>query len=219
MPEDVKRSLIVTDTYRMLFASDPGSAEHVLRAVTLELDRIVRVLTSLLESVQHQVDYWQNCGFLVLSDTNFYLSPTSADYLEMADLAHALDVTADHITLVVPIAVIDELDNLKRDKQRGDQARWALRSIEKHSGSLGARGILQHRGALNQPDPGPLVDIAVVFDTPGHSPAIVTDDEIVTRGQDVQTMAGKPVHLASYDLGFQLRARSLGLSITTPTPP
>jgi len=51
----------------------------------------------------------------------------------------------------------------------------------------------------------------LVFDPPDHARQSNNDDEIVDRALAVQTLAGRPVTMVTYDKGMSLRARYAGL--------
>ena len=59
----------------------------------------------------------------------------------------------------------------------------------------------------------------LLFDPSGHVRLPRADDEIVDRALTVQTLAGRPVRLLTYDTGQSTRARAAGLSVHKPVQP
>ncbi|WP_346534101.1 hypothetical protein [Micromonospora sp. DPT] len=56
-----------------------------------------------------------------------------------------------------------------------------------------------------------MLKLDVLFDSPGHVRQSRADDEIVDRAVVLQTLAGRPVHLVTYDTGMAMRALNSGL--------
>jgi len=124
----------------------------------------------------------------------------------------------------VPIAVVDELDGLKKSKDK--HVRWRARHtlavldrvfatspwpallVPEDFSALGTGGL-----------PRGQVTIELVFDPPGHVRLPITDDEIIDRALAIQPLAGRQVTLLTYDTGQSTRARNAGLRATKLTQP
>jgi predicted ribonuclease YlaK len=131
----------------------------------------------------------------------------------------ALFNTYAPIHLIIPIAVIDELDGLK---QRGDShARWraghALGVFDEIF-RLGATrsGVVRAASPMSEgahpAQPGE-VTAEIVLDSPGHLRLPIMDDEIIDRALTVQGLAGRPVTLVTYDTNQSTRAFQAGLQV------
>jgi predicted ribonuclease YlaK len=128
-----------------------------------------------------------------------------------------LECREEQIELVVPMAVVDELDNLKQstDKRLRWRSMYTLAVLDRVAGASGS-------GCLREADFTALQDggiprgeiwVDILFDLPGHVRLPITDDEIVDRALAVQILSGKEVTFLTYDTGQAMRARSAGLAV------
>lgn len=146
---------------------------------------------------------------------SFYIH--SPDKLADANLQQILGLPrGEHIRLLFPMAVVDELDSLKEAGKH--QARWRA----SHTLGLLDRilngdtvGIL-HRTQLNTEASEVYGEISleIVLDTPGHVRLPITDDEIIDRAVAIQSLANRKVRLLTCDTGQHTRGRAAGLNVT-----
>jgi predicted ribonuclease YlaK len=111
--------------------------------------------------------------------------------------AEVLGATA--VRIILPICVIDELDNKKytgsdRMSRRAD---LAIRALRQHSGDL------RPGRAATWPDG---TTLEVFLDEPGHVRKANPDEELLSRCMLLQRAIGRPVTIVTGDLGMQLRA-------------
>jgi hypothetical protein len=110
------------------------------------------------------------------------------------------------VRLILPIAVVAELDKLK-DFDRG-KAQKRARSVLKRLREL-TRAVAP--GA-----PAPVrqgVSIEVLIDDGWHQPRPSPDAEIIDQALSVQNLAGKDVMLTCVDAQMEFRARQAGLKV------
>lgn len=150
-----------------------------------------------------------------MPDTSLFIQhPKRLDEMVLAD---DLRVTHIPLHLVVPIAVIDELDDLKESRSNArHRARLTLALLDRAlPGGIG-RGQIREED-YEQLDVGGIprgrVTAEILFDLPGHVRLPILDDEIIDRGLAVQAFAARPVTLLTYDTGQSTRARAAGLDV------
>jgi predicted ribonuclease YlaK len=160
---------------------------------------------------------------LVVLDTNVYLEHERK--LEDLDVGELVDAGAQPVHLLVPIAVVDELDRAKRN----DRTRWRGAYSLAHI----IRTVNDNDGVLREADPNSAheqtgrgrVTVEIVSDPRGHRRLPDPDDEIVDRALDIQLRAGTDVTMVTYDTGMSWRATSAGLTVIAldfdpgPEPP
>lgn len=208
-PADIDR-LVWTGRHQLL-ASKAGmlypdmensGLNHVL---TSELDDRTTTFEAAHRALDERIRLWSTPGTFVAFDTTVYIQ---GDKLEEADISDLLGLTAPGgpIRLLVPMAVVDELDNLKQhNKQR---VRW-------RAGYTTA--VLYRLLHTNPTEPAPLhsndpaVIVELLPDPPGHVRLPITDDEIIDRVANAQVLAGRKITLVTYDTGQALRAGLAGL--------
>jgi predicted ribonuclease YlaK len=184
--------------------------------VALEVEQRTAALEEAVCELVQQMDHWPaGVAYLVL-DTSFYIQhPMKLEDVDFAELAQSGD--AD-IRILVPMAVIDELDGLKQ--QKSGHARWragyTLAVLDERL--YRGRGVLhasERRGdliTLEVSGPGK-VSLEVLFDAADHIRLPIMDDEIVDRARAVQAIANGFVALFTYDTGQAMRARNAGLLV------
>jgi hypothetical protein len=113
------------------------------------------------------------------------------------------------------MVVVDELDRLEESSNRDVRwrARYTLAVLDRVLGDSDA-GRLRARddtGVETGLIPKGEVTVEIVFDPPGHLRLPIADDEIVDGALAIQTLAGRPVTMITYDTGQAHRARMRGL--------
>lgn len=118
----------------------------------------------------------------------------------------------------MPIAVVDELDSLKKSKDKNERwrARYTLAVLDRvFATSVGPALLISadFSGLGTGGLPSGQVTVELVFDPPGHVRLPITDDEIIDRVLAVQPLAGREITLLTYDTGQSTRARNAGLPV------
>ncbi|MGW7288964.1 PIN domain-containing protein [Streptomyces sp. NPDC054847] len=182
--------------------------------LNLELSHRVADFDEAAVALRQRVEQWTGGGVFVVADTSVYVQHHAR--LEAWDLRSMCGVREEPIHLLVPMVVVDELDNLKqsKDKHRRWRAGYTLAVFERLLSSGPGAAILKEEdySALDSGGiPSGKVTVEVLFDPPGHVRLPINDDEIIDRGLAVQPLAGRPVQLLTYDTGQAMRGRAAGL--------
>jgi hypothetical protein len=209
---DIARLVLTRRHELLLTATDPKVIQLLLR---LELDERVRAFEEAQAALRAEVERWSGPGVLVVADTTVYINHPRK--LEELDFWTELGIHHEPVHLIVPIAVVDELDNLKDrgpDKARG-RARVTLATLDRVIATVPG-AVLRDRD-LTQRDssgrPRAAVTLELLLDPPGHARLPITDDEIIDRAMSVQLLAGRPVTLLTYDTGQAMRGRAAELKV------
>ncbi|MFD5384223.1 PIN domain-containing protein [Streptomyces sp. NPDC127074] len=216
---DIDR-LVFTHRYRTLLTSCgslAGSAQERLvnGLINLELAERVHAFDAAHEALQDRISRWAGQEWFVVADSSFYIQ--NPEQLRDADLHQVLNLPpAEHIRLLFPISVVDELDGLKdagkhRARYRAAHTLGLLDSTLNGS----TFGILRY--AENGGEPATWrgeVNMEIVLDQPGHVRLPITDDEIIDRAVAIQALADREVRLLTCDTGQHTRGRAAGLRVT-----
>lgn len=213
-----------------------GAAAHRLRLVIdAEIVAVSQRLSDLAVELNRFRRHWCEMASdlpfeYVLPDTNVYtsvdppgdpaFSTLDIPWFDRVDWHQLTDQRPDvSIRLLVPLVVIDELDNLKTrasDQKQKTRARHTLKKLEE---------LFQHNvdGRMPLHKAGDKVSfeevtIEVLSEPLRHQRLALADAEIVDRGLSVQTLTGRQVTLVSNDTGMLLRARQVGLPSTRYAP-
>lgn len=213
-PADAER-LIATPRHSALHALDHAAHGNAAALVDKELaDRHddLKAAVADLDQVLARRDGQR--GELVVADTNVYLHhPSPFDQIDWAGLVPGASGTGVH--LLVPLAVVDELDRHKQADPRKlvvrggtemtrTRARTTIRTLEEMFGQPGWISTVR-------PGP-PRYDAELLFDPPGHARLDDADAEIVDRACAAQDLFGSPVTVVARDTGMVFRARNAGLA-------
>ncbi|MFF3256422.1 PIN domain-containing protein [Actinacidiphila glaucinigra] len=192
---------------------------HQQRLVNLlvdqELAERVETLESAIDLLQARISRWTGREWFVVADSSFYIH--NPDKLADANLQQVLGLpSGEHIRLLFPMAVVDELDGLKEAGKH--QARWrASHTLGLLDNMLdGATYGILHRSELDA-DRGTVrgeASLEIVLDPPGHVRLPIADDEIIDRAVAIQALAGREVRLLTCDTGQHTRGRAAGLKVT-----
>lgn len=176
---------------------ESSGLNHVLAA---ELDDRNTAFDEAYKALDRRIKLWSIPGTFVAFDTSVYIQ---GNKLEEANIGAMLGLAAPDgpIRLLVPMAVVDELDSLKQGSK--GHARWRA----------GYTTAVLHRILHTDPaKPAPLhegdraVTVELLPDPPGHVRLPITDDEIIDRLVNAQVLAGRKITLVTYDTGQALRA-------------
>ncbi|MFB4319937.1 PIN domain-containing protein [Actinomadura sp. 21ATH] len=190
----------------------PGNGP-IREMLTREIDEHVhhlRQAIATLEQWSTLLERDDRSGPLVVADANVFCH--HRDRLKDWDVgADAFAVSEQDIHLVLPLAVLDELDRLK-DRGQG-AAKTNARQTIKQMIDLLPHGTVRERGQL------PLaagtrsgaLTLDLWPDPPHHVRLPRADDEIIARAVAFQTLAGRKVTLLTGDIGMSSRAELAGL--------
>jgi hypothetical protein len=135
----------------------------------------------------------------VVPDTSAFMH-----YKFYDDIAWPKVIGAKSVRLVVPLLVIEELDNLSfRSNPDSERARKVMRALRLLRGAKPPEIPVAVRKS---------VDLQILVDPPGHRRRPNNDDEILTRAEYLSAFVGADrVRVAARDYGMQLRASGRGL--------
>jgi rRNA-processing protein FCF1 len=207
--EDIDR-LILTRRYWSLQGLDPASHGPTLNdLLNLEWDERKRDLEATRDSLRQEIRCWQSrSGALVLPDTNVYLQ--HRETFDSVDWTAIMDKRDEEIYLLIPLVVVDELDDNKRSNKldlRG-RARDTLRRFERLSIQSGA-GVVIPSTQLSHPT----VRAEILMEDAQHRRLPRADDELVDVAIATQILSGRRVLLVTFDKGMAVRGRSVGLEV------
>lgn len=202
---------LYTDRYWHIrgFQTGPSARPHAIIAneATWQGRRLQAVVDQ-LERAHRDLSSLPDGALAVVPDTSFLMN--HHEFFDELDWAGLLAVRA--VRLVVPLAVIDELDDLSfRGKDTSVRARKVIRALRRLRG---------HRPPEEPVPVRPEVDLQILVDPPGHRRRPNSDDEILARAEYLAAFVGpERVRVAAFDYGIQLRAPGRDLSwIELPSP-
>jgi hypothetical protein len=214
--------LVLTRTYWALQSQATSVVGPVIELVDVELTDRVSVLDDAVTAMTEQVARWSRPGIFVVADSSFYIHHRQK--VEDLDLRDELGAQADPVHLLVPLLVVDELDNLKQSKDR--HSRWRARNtlavLDKVLRDPHSVGILRPSGQAAADDggvPRGKITMEFVFDPPAHVRLPINDDEIIDRAVAIQIIANQSVTMITYDTGQSTRARAAGLTVVKLAQP
>lgn len=139
-------------------------------------------------------------GRICVLDTNALLHYTRFDQLPWPER-----IGQPAVRLIVPLAVIDELDNKKyaRREEFQQRARELLALIDRYETAAPDAYAPLRQG----------VTFEVLPDEPGHFRAASTDQEILERCEFLAQVTGSPVTLVTGDSGVRINARARDIEV------
>jgi hypothetical protein len=213
-PNDLN-ALITTQRYWTLMGLMGFSSTPISLLVGLELTTRAVALEVAYQELEIEMLKSVNLDAAVL-DTNVLM--VLGDQLETYDWHKELDVRT-HAPLVIwiPLAVIDELDRKKLDRNimklkgksvaRRTLARVALREIDRMFPDP-RRGYIVERDM----DPVPQrFELRILMEEPGHIRLPSVDAEVVDQAMNLSALGGR-VQVVTYDTGMRLKARAAELA-------
>lgn len=215
---DISR-LILTSRYQTLLASSGtltgGPQERLVNIlINHETAERVQALEEAIDALNERIAQWNGLEKFVVADASFYIQ--NPQPLADADLHDILGVpSGEHIRLLFPIVVVDELDGLKEASK--SRSRWrAAHTLGRLDEILDGRtfGIMRYAQLSRQGPPQGEVSLEIVLDPPGHIRLPIADDEIIDRAVAIQALAARPVRLLTCDTGQHTRGRAAGLEVT-----
>jgi hypothetical protein len=201
--EDVTRMVLTRRYWELTAAPAP-----LIELIHVELDDRIAMFSSETETFEADIERWSRVGVFVVADTSVYIE--ASDKIEILDFRPLLGVREEPIHLVVPIAVVDELEGLKRhrDKHIRWRAGYSLAVLEDRLPSGTGAGRVQEEDFTPLKEggiPKGEVTTEVLFDPPSHVRLPIADDEIVARAVAVKTVSNRDVRLLTFDTTMALR--------------
>ena len=195
--------LIYTKHYFAISQTDHFSPAGAAQ-LTSELRTLGEVMAGLATEAENLQRQWATDGTYVVLDTTHLVQTT--ELFDAIDWPTALEI-AYTVHLVVPMAVVDELDGLKRvPKVRS----YARQTVKKLTGSLEAgtsQAVISTSGANHQF----ATTIQVLRDRLDHTRFADNDSEIMSRAVWRRDINCGDVRFATWDGGPALRASGEGL--------
>ena len=191
-------------------SANPTQTPALLGAVRQEVDASSRLLHELVADVERECRRWTKASpdaAFVVADTNVYLHhPDELVKIDWRDVIGHQDLSMTMVRLVVPILVVDELDNNKRGALRS-RARTTIKALYAAFGTDPSQSwTIEKRTS----ETGGIV-AQLRMDRPGHRRFDRADDELVDRALVLRDFANNDVHLVAYDNGAAFRSRAQGL--------
>lgn len=222
--QDIQRLLPVEGIWQLAgITPEAWNRDILTRMPGLEVDNSVARLTEARDELEAEINRWRSSpGRLLVTDTSLFIHhPQKLDEMVLAD-----DLQERHtpLRLIVPMVVVDELDQLKQSGKtdvRG-RARLTLAILDRVLRTTVGPARLRdadYRGIDEGSIPRGEVTVEVLLDPAGRLRLPINDDEIVDRALAVQTTSGRSVTLITYDTGHAMRARNAGLSAVKLTQP
>jgi hypothetical protein len=159
--------------------------------------------------LEQRIGRWSDSSLLIVADTNFYMQHEKRfDEVDFFDLLLTEDRLApgEHIHLILPILVVDELDSQKRRSEidKRSRARQTLAVIDRlfedpHACPRIASGAGSSGAGI--------VTMELLPDPPNHIRLPRADDELVDRIVSEQPVAARAITLLTYDSGAATRGR------------
>ena len=219
--------LVLTRRYELLLSALGGLAATAVPGVIeglvrIEVDQRIKAFEDALDALDRQIKSWSRPGVFVVADTSVYVQHPQK--LEDLDFASVLPVRDEPVHVVVPIAVVDELDGLKQSKDA--RTRWragyTLAVLDRVFNRTTEPAQLREEdfsALCSGSIPREEVTIEIVFDPPGHVRLPINDDEIIDRTLTIEPLAAREITLLTYDTGQSTRARAAGLHAVKLTSP
>jgi PIN domain len=136
---------------------------------------------------------------VVVPDTNVLAHYRRYDEIDWLRLSESKEVR-----LIIPLLVIDELDELSYKSQDGGQrASKVLRSLQRLREGFGPEQPIEVR---------PGITYQLLMDRPRHERSSNSDDEFLSRAEYLSTMIETKLFIATGDYGMRLRAEARDLT-------
>ncbi|MFI1169616.1 PIN domain-containing protein [Streptomyces sp. NPDC020801] len=181
--------------------------------VDQELAEREEALDAAIDLLRSLMNRWDGPEWFVVADSSFYIQ--NPDKLEDVDLHKVVGLpSGEHIRLLFPITVVDELDGLKEAGKH--RPRWrAGHTLGLLDGTLnGSLSGIWRRSRLTRDEVRGEISLEIVLDPPGHVLLPLADDEIIDRAVAIQSLAGRPVRLLTCDTSQHTRGKAAGLQVT-----
>ena len=179
-----------------------GSGLFTTDFIDFDLEQIANRLIDAADGLERELKRWEGAGHLIVPDTNVFIHHLNGNSIVETDWrAMAGANSGPRLTIVLAVAVLDELDNLKRQAERS-RARQTVKEIGQLTGD-GVRADLGHDTALE-----------ILVPEPDHVPLPIADNEIIDQAMQLARRAplGSRVTIVTGDGGMAMRSRTMGQS-------
>jgi rRNA-processing protein FCF1 len=163
--------------------------------------RRINALLDRLEASQIHFELPSGC-IAVVPDTNVFLHYTFFRDLDWTKLAKDA-ARAKEVRLVVPLVVVEQLDEQSYREANASRAKAALRELRSRLDLTAPESPVELLKAK--------VKVQLLGEPRGHRPRRNSDDEILDRAEHLVSLVGDRVYVATGDLSMQTRAVMRGL--------
>lgn len=219
---DLERLVTTKRFWSLQAVINPQDDSMIRHFINLEISDRERVISQEIAELKEMMHQWKvefSSPTVVILDTNILLE----HHHELASYGWnvALNLVSDiPIILTVPVAVVDELDRLKRSNTKGGgsepayrtKARLALRMLDEKFKNSNSRLLLRSEEIITGTGHQSSIHLAILMDEIGHVPIDHADAEIVDRALTLAPFV-REVRVATYDTGMALRVRQAGLNV------
>lgn len=191
---------LYTERYWRIRQMDIGRPVRPMPLITSEASWQVERLDAVLADLRHlQRSFELPQGALaIVPDANLFAHYRRYDEIDWPTL-----VDAKAVHLVLPLAVLDELDALSyKSREGGHTAAGVIRAVQRLRGNAHPETPIKVR---------PNVALQILMDPPRHIRQANVDDEILSRAEYLAALVNDRVVVASGDYGMQLRSQARGL--------
>lgn len=216
---DSVSSVIFTQRYWALQTSGTNNWELARSLVEAEIKEQSERLLYAKDLLDEGQTRWIWGSLLVLDTSALIHGPELWSW----DPAAELGLLDDAVQLVLPVLVLDELDDLKESTKQHtrNRARKTLKWLAEQLGSQDH--IVIRKGRAADKSDGSIargdVHLDVLLDEPGHLRLPIPDDEIVDRAATIASLSGRDVTLVTNDVSQAYRSRLAGLDVLTVAEP
>jgi rRNA-processing protein FCF1 len=155
---------------------------------------------------------WIAADYLVAPDTNVYMHWREL-FNEVDWHAVAKIPAMEDLHVVIPMQIVDELDNLKQRAPTAEAKTQARKTMAKMANLFADSSQSPTRRIHPPTDDHGSVTLEVLADPIGHERLSIADDEIVSRLVALQALSSRKVRVVTYDFGMAFRARQNGLEV------
>lgn len=199
------------ESHNRVVLAPPMSDRQLNGFINRECSEWLAALDRMSEELKGRMAFAARAGHLVVLDTSALMEGAFFTEFDW----HALDATlkVGAVRLVLPSLVVEELDDLKR--QRDWRAKERARRVLRTLWNLHRASPAEPAGLPGRPD----VTIEVLLDGDWHQRRPNNDGEIIDQAVVVREMTGQPVILAAGDYTQLYRAAQTGLAaVLMPRP-
>lgn len=212
-------SLLFTPRFWALQATLTSNWEPTWGLVEAEIVEQSRRLAAEKAVLDEGQTRWTR-GRLLVTDTSALIhGPKLWDWHPAPDLGWR----DSPVQIVIPMIVLDELDELKEHNKEHTRGR-ARRTLKWLSERLASSQSFHIRsGSIAEGPDGMTVRgdvyLDVLLDGPGHVRLPIADDEIVDRAAAIASLSGRDVTLVTNDVSQGYRGRMAGLAVSQVVNP
>lgn len=201
--------LIDTRRHDFLFDMFGGPQALINYSISAEQEDRARVFAEALDGLRAVAE---SCGAmpeaLFIPDTNIYLHQDV--YFHELNW-HEIAGTSDEVRVLVPMAVMREIDKAKRAPGNKTVSFTNREAIRDRARLASKRIRTSFENPQSIPELATGVTMELLMDPRGHRAIEDSDSEIIDRALALQTMAGRKVSVVTTDGNMQFGAHVAGL--------